>query len=104
MEKTPKDRSVVVSGAYSGLIGWLMTDAATAARRQREWLPRSRKITSALGYRKWRFDTIETAPWGSAFFKARKDYLRMTFLQPEDKLIEGLERMKTAMPGIMAAG
>ncbi len=39
---------------------------------------------------------------GSAFSKDRKDYLRMTFLQPEDKLIEGLERMKVAMQGIMA--
>lgn len=39
---------------------------------------------------------------GSAFSKDRKDYLRMTFLQPEDKLIEGLERMKIAMQGIMA--
>ncbi len=39
---------------------------------------------------------------GSAFSKDRKDYLRMTFLQPEDKLIEGLERMKVAMRGIMA--
>ena len=39
---------------------------------------------------------------GSAFSKDRKDYLRMTFLQPEDKLIEGLERMKAAMQGIVA--
>ena len=39
---------------------------------------------------------------GSAFSKDRKDYLRMTFLQPEDKLIEGLARMKAAMQGIMA--
>ncbi len=39
---------------------------------------------------------------GSAFSKDRKDYLRMTFLQPEDKLIKGLERMKVAMQGIMA--
>ena len=39
---------------------------------------------------------------GSAFSKDRKDYLRMTFLQPEDKLTEGLERMKVAMQGIMA--
>ena len=39
---------------------------------------------------------------GSAFSKDRKDYLRMTFLQPEDQLIEGLERMKVAMDGIMA--
>ncbi len=41
---------------------------------------------------------------GSAFSKDRKDYLRMTFLQPEDKLIEGLERMKAAMQGIVADG
>jgi aminotransferase len=39
---------------------------------------------------------------GSAFSKDRKDYLRMTFLQPEDQLIEGLERMKVAMQNIMA--
>ena len=41
---------------------------------------------------------------GSAFSKDRKDYLRMTFLQPEDKLIEGLDRMKVAMQGIVKAG
>ncbi len=39
---------------------------------------------------------------GSAFSKDRKDYLRMTFLQPEDQLIEGLERMKVAMAKIVA--
>ncbi len=39
---------------------------------------------------------------GSAFSKDRKDYLRMTFLQPEDKLVEGLERMKVAMSNMMA--
>ena len=39
---------------------------------------------------------------GAAFSKDRKDYLRMTFLQPEDKLKEGLERMKKAMDSIMA--
>ena len=39
---------------------------------------------------------------GSAFSKDRKDYLRMTFLQPEDQLIEGLERMKVAMANIVA--
>ncbi|MCY3865899.1 MAG: aminotransferase class I/II-fold pyridoxal phosphate-dependent enzyme [Chloroflexi bacterium] len=39
---------------------------------------------------------------GSAFSKDRKNYLRMTFLQPEDLLIEGLERMKVAMHNIMA--
>ena len=41
---------------------------------------------------------------GSAFSKDRKDYLRMTFLQPEDQLIEGLERMKVAMANIVAEG
>ena len=39
---------------------------------------------------------------GSAFSKDRKNYLRMTFLQPEDQLIEGLERMKIVMKNIMA--
>ncbi len=39
---------------------------------------------------------------GSAFSKDRKDYLRMTFLQPEEQLIEGLERMKVAMRDMMA--
>lgn len=39
---------------------------------------------------------------GSAFSKDRKDYLRMTFLQPEEQLIEGLERMKVAMQNIRA--
>ncbi len=39
---------------------------------------------------------------GSAFSKDRKDYLRMTFLQPEDQLLEGLQRMKVAMDKIMA--
>ena len=39
---------------------------------------------------------------GSAFSKDRKDYLRMTFLQPEEQLIEGLERMKVAMANIVA--
>ncbi len=39
---------------------------------------------------------------GSAFSKDRKDYLRMTFLQPEDQLLEGLQRMKAAMDKIMA--
>ncbi len=41
---------------------------------------------------------------GSAFSKDRKDYLRMTFLQPEDQLIEGLERMKVAMANIVGEG
>ena len=39
---------------------------------------------------------------GSAFSKAREQYLRMTFLQPEDKLREGLQRMKAAMESITA--
>lgn len=39
---------------------------------------------------------------GSAFSKDRKDYLRMTFLQPEEQLIEGLDRMKVAMANIVA--
>lgn len=39
---------------------------------------------------------------GAAFSKDRKDYIRMTFLQPEDKLKEGLERMKTAIDNIMS--
>ena len=39
---------------------------------------------------------------GAAFSKDRENYLRMTFLQPEDKLKEGLERMKTAMQNMMA--
>ena len=39
---------------------------------------------------------------GSAFSKDRKNYLRMTFLQPEELLTEGLERMKVAMHNIMA--
>ena len=34
---------------------------------------------------------------GSAFSKDRKDFLRMTFLQPDAQLIEGLERMQVAM-------
>ncbi len=37
---------------------------------------------------------------GSAFSKERKDYLRMTFLQPEEQLVEGLRRMKLAMAGL----
>ena len=39
---------------------------------------------------------------GSAFSQDRKNYLRMTFLQPEDVLREGLERMKIAMRNIAA--
>jgi len=38
---------------------------------------------------------------GSAFDKERGQYIRMTFLQPEDKLQEGLERMRVAMKNIM---
>ena len=37
---------------------------------------------------------------GSAFSKERKDYLRMTFLQPEAQLVEGLRRMKLAMASL----
>lgn len=40
---------------------------------------------------------------GAAFDKDRGQYIRMTFLQPEDKLREGLERMRVAMKNIMAA-
>lgn len=39
---------------------------------------------------------------GSAFDRERGQYIRMTFLQPEDKLREGLERMRVAMRNIMA--
>jgi aminotransferase len=39
---------------------------------------------------------------GSAFAKGWDEYLRITFLQPEDKLREGLERMKRAMDKILA--
>ena len=38
---------------------------------------------------------------GSAFDKERGQYIRMTFLQPEDKLREGLERMRVAMKNIL---
>jgi aminotransferase len=38
---------------------------------------------------------------GSAFDHERAQYIRMTFLQPEDKLREGLERMRVAMKKIM---
>lgn len=38
---------------------------------------------------------------GSAFDKARGQYIRMTFLQPEEKLREGLERMRVAMKNIL---
>ena len=38
---------------------------------------------------------------GEAFSRDRRDYLRMTFLQPEEKLAEGLKRMKIAMKKIM---
>ena len=39
---------------------------------------------------------------GSAFSQDRKDFLRMTFLQPEEVLREGLDRMKIVINGIMA--
>ncbi len=39
---------------------------------------------------------------GAAFSKDREDYLRLTFLQPQDQLKEGLERMKIVMQNIMA--
>lgn len=39
---------------------------------------------------------------GSAFAPDREQYLRMTFLQPEEKLREGLQRMKLAMESITA--
>lgn len=39
---------------------------------------------------------------GSAFDKDRAQYVRMTFLQPEDKLREGLQRMEVAMKKITA--
>lgn len=38
---------------------------------------------------------------GSAFSKERNRYIRMTFLQPEAKLLEGMERMKVAMDKIV---
>lgn len=41
---------------------------------------------------------------GSAFDKERGQYIRMTFLQPEDKLREGLERMRVAMKNITGQG
>lgn len=40
---------------------------------------------------------------GAAFDKERGQYIRMTFLQPEDKLREGLERMRIAMQTIMGS-
>jgi aminotransferase len=39
---------------------------------------------------------------GAAFDSARAQYIRITFLQPEDKLREGLERVKIAMSKITA--
>jgi aminotransferase len=39
---------------------------------------------------------------GSAFARGNYDYLRITFLQPEEKLREGLERVKVAMKEIRA--
>lgn len=41
---------------------------------------------------------------GAAFDKNRAQYIRMTFLQPEDKLREGLERMKIAMSKVKPVG
>jgi aminotransferase len=41
---------------------------------------------------------------GSSFARGNYDYLRITFLQPEDKLGEGMERFKVAMKKIMADG
>ncbi len=41
---------------------------------------------------------------GSAFDKGREQYIRITFLQPEDKLREGLEKVKSAMKAITAGG
>lgn len=41
---------------------------------------------------------------GAAFDRERGQYIRMTFLQPEDKLREGLERMKIAMNKLTTAG
>ncbi|MCC7451777.1 MAG: aminotransferase class I/II-fold pyridoxal phosphate-dependent enzyme [Anaerolineae bacterium] len=41
---------------------------------------------------------------GSAFDKGREQYIRITFLQPEDKLREGLEKMKAVMRSIVAQG
>lgn len=40
---------------------------------------------------------------GSAFSRDRDNYLRITFLQPEENLREGLGRMKLAMDKILAA-
>ncbi|MEM7112491.1 MAG: aminotransferase class I/II-fold pyridoxal phosphate-dependent enzyme [Chloroflexota bacterium] len=39
---------------------------------------------------------------GSAFSPDRKNFLRMTFLQPEEKIREGLRRMKVTMDSIAA--
>lgn len=39
---------------------------------------------------------------GAAFAKGRREYLRMTFLQPEEKIREGVERMKIVMNNIAA--
>jgi len=41
---------------------------------------------------------------GAAFAQGWEYFLRITFLQPEDKLREGLERMKRAMAQIPAQG
>jgi aminotransferase len=39
---------------------------------------------------------------GAAFSAGSENYLRITFLQPEEKLYEGLERVKVAMSQILA--
>ncbi len=41
---------------------------------------------------------------GGAFSESSNNYIRMTFLQPEEKLREGMERMKIALRGIVAEG
>jgi aminotransferase len=41
---------------------------------------------------------------GSAFARGNYNYLRITFLQPEEKLREGFERVKVTMKEIMADG
>lgn len=41
---------------------------------------------------------------GGAFSEESNNYIRMTFLQPEEKLREGMERMKIALRGIVAEG
>jgi len=41
---------------------------------------------------------------GAAFDKERGQYIRITFLQPEEKLREGLERMRVAMKRVLGSG